>query len=145
LGERITPPSCSLITCTEEPETALLPSLKFAVDPVNSARDTFVRQIESPNYIQVPVTTVDRLMTELQLPRVDFIKMDIEGAEQRAVVGSRNTIARFHPRMALCIYHVDGDEKMVPKLVADAYPGYKTSKTCFCGQNRILPEVAFFY
>jgi hypothetical protein len=93
----------------------------------------------------VPVTTVDRLVTELQLSRVDFIKMDIEGAEQKAVAGARNTIARFRPRMALCIYHVQGDEKMVPKLVADAYPGYKTSRTCFCAQDRVQPEVAFFY
>ena len=119
--------------------------LKFAIDPNNSAMDTFVRKIENPKSIQVPVTTVDRLVTELRLPGVDFIKMDIEGAEQKAVVGSKNTIAKFHPRMALCIYHVRGDEKMVPKLVADAYPDYQTSKTCLCAPDRVQPEVAFFY
>ena len=118
--------------------------LKFAVDPGNSARDTFVRSIDSPQFIQVSVTTVDKLVAELRLPRVDFIKMDIEGAEQKAIVGSRNTIARFHPRMALCTYHVEGDDRMVPKLVAEAYSGYTTSKTCLCALDRIVPEVAFF-
>ncbi len=119
--------------------------LQFAIDPNNSAADSFVRRFDSANYIQVPVTTVDKLVAELQLPRVDFIKMDVEGAEQRAVVGSKSTIARFHPRMALCIYHVQGDETMVPKLVAEAYPGYKRSKTCLCGADRVQPEVEHFY
>ena len=119
--------------------------LKFAVDPNDSAKDTFVRPIGHAEFLQIPVTTIDRLVVELQLPRVDFIKMDIEGAEQKAVIGSKNTIAKFHPRMALCIYHLLGDELMVPKLVADAYSGYKVSKTCLCAQDRVQPEVSFFY
>ena len=118
--------------------------LKFAIDPASSAKDSFVRPLENAQYIQVPVTTVDNLVAELNLPRVDFVKMDIEGAEQKAVIGARNTIAKFHPRMALCIYHVQGDETMVPKLVADAYSDYKTSRTCLCAPDRVVPEVAFF-
>ncbi len=119
--------------------------LRLSVDPVSSARDSFVRPIEKAEFVEVPLTTVDRLVAELQLPRVDFIKMDIEGAEQRAVNGARNTIARFRPRMALCIYHVQGDEIMVPKLVSQARPDYKLSKTCLCAADRVQPEVAFFY
>jgi hypothetical protein len=101
--------------------------------------------LENAKFIEVPVTTVDRLVAELQLPRVDFVKMDIEGAERKAIAGSRATIATFHPRMALSIYHVKGDEKMVPKLVSEAYPDYTTSKTCLCAPDRVQPEVAFFY
>jgi len=119
--------------------------LRLSIDPVSSARDSFVRPIANAQYIEAPLTTVDKLVAELQLPRVDFIKMDIEGAEQKAVVGAKNTIARFHPRMALCIYHVEGDETKVPKLVRDAFPDYQVSKTCFCAEDRIVPEVAFFY
>jgi FkbM family methyltransferase len=119
--------------------------LKFAIDPNDSAEDSFVRPIENAEFVQIPVTTVDELVAELHLPRVDFIKMDIEGAEQKAVLGARNTISRYHPRMALCIYHVQGDETMVPKLVADAYGGYQTSRTCLCARDAITPEVAFFY
>jgi FkbM family methyltransferase len=119
--------------------------LRFAIDPNDSAKDTFVRNIENPTYIQMAVTTIDKLVAELRLPRVDFIKMDIEGAEQKAIVGSQRTIAQYHPRMALCIYHVKGDEVMVPKLATEAYPAYQTSKTCLCGADRVQPEVAFFY
>jgi FkbM family methyltransferase len=119
--------------------------LKFNIDPKSSAKDSFVMPIDNAQFLQVPVTTVDHLVAELNLPKVDFIKMDIEGAEQRAVAGARNTIAKYRPRMALCIYHVKGDEIMVPKLVAEAWAGYQTSKTCFCSTERVQPEVQFFY
>jgi hypothetical protein len=91
------------------------------------------------------LTTIDKLVAELRLPRVDFIKMDIEGAEPKAIVGAKETIARFRPRMALCIYHVKGDETMVPKLVHDAVSDYKVTKTCLCAADRVQPEVALFY
>jgi FkbM family methyltransferase len=119
--------------------------LKLSVDPASSAKDSFVRPIENAQVIEAPLTTIDNLVAELHLPRVDFIKMDIEGAERKAVVGAKGTIAKYRPRMALCIYHVNGDETAVPKLVNDAYAGYKVSKTCLCANDRIQPEVAFFY
>src|SRR5262249_36977008 len=119
--------------------------LKLSVDPASSARDSFVRPIENARYVEAALTTIDQLVVELHLPKVDFIKMDIEGAEQKAVVGAKNTIAKYRPRMALCIYHIQGDETMVPKLVHDALSDYKVSKTCICTLEGIQPEVAFFY
>jgi FkbM family methyltransferase len=119
--------------------------LKLSVDPASSARDSFVRPIENAQYVEAPLTTIDELVAELGLPRVDFIKMDIEGAEKKAVVGAANTIAKYRPRMALCIYHVQGDETMVPKLVHNAFADYKVGETCLCAPDRIQPEVAFFY
>jgi FkbM family methyltransferase len=119
--------------------------LKLSIDPVSSARDSFVLPIENAQVIETPLTTVDKLVAELQLPRVDFIKMNIEGAEQKAVVGARKTIATYRPRMALCIYHVQGDEVMVPKLVLEAAGDAHVQKTCLCARDRVQPEVAFFY
>ena len=118
--------------------------LKLSVDPVSSAKDSFVRPIETAEFINVELTTIDKMVAELGLARVDFIKMDIEGAEQKAVVGAKNTIAKFHPRMALCIYHLKDDPTMVPKLVHDAYADYKVTRSCLCDQTRVQPEVAFF-
>jgi FkbM family methyltransferase len=118
--------------------------LKLSVDPADSARDSFVRPIENARFIDIPLTTVDKMVEELHLTRVDFIKMDIEGAERKAIVGARNTIAKYRPRMALCIYHVKGDEIAVPQLVGQIVSNYKVTKTCLCALDRIQPEVAFF-
>ncbi len=118
--------------------------LKLAISPDDSATDSFVRPIKNAQFVDVPLTTVDHLVRELNLPRVDFIKMDIEGAEQKAIAGGRETIAKFHPRMALCTYHVKGDEVMIPSEVLAIYAGYHVRHTCFCGEDKILPEVAFF-
>jgi FkbM family methyltransferase len=49
----------------------------------------------------VTETTMDALTAELKLDRLDFIKADIEGNEMRLLVGARQTIARFRPRLLL--------------------------------------------
>ena len=59
---------------------------------------------------QIPLTTIDKIVEELQLERVDFIKMDIEGAERKALVGARNTLAKLKPRLALAGYHLEDDQ-----------------------------------
>ena len=74
---------------------------------------------------EVPATTIDRVVTDIGLKRVDFIKMDIEGAERHALAGARQTLARFHPRMALCIYHRRDDPEVIPRIALEAYPDYK--------------------
>lgn len=120
-------------------------TLKLGVDAKDSARDSFVRPVENASYVEVPLTTVDKLTRELNLARVDFVKMDIEGAEQIAIRGARETIRRFRPRMALCIYHMVDDPVKIPRLVQETVSGYRTRITCLCAPDRIQPEVAFFY
>ena len=121
--------------------------LVMRVDPDNSAADSFI--IRRPGAVetkQLPLTTVDKLVAELKLERVDFIKMDIEGAEQRALQGARETLARYHPRMALAAYHVSSDPEMMPRLVRQAWPDYRMQ----CGpcaeepNGRVRPDVLYF-
>ncbi|MCX7824006.1 MAG: FkbM family methyltransferase, partial [Verrucomicrobiae bacterium] len=46
---------------------------------------------------EVPLTTIDKLVGELGLERVDFIKMDIEGCEGRALRGMLGLLRRHRP------------------------------------------------
>ena len=80
---------------------------------------------DSELVIKVPVTTIDRLVEELQIERVDFIKMDIEGAEQRALQGATKTLARDKPRMGLAAYHRDDDQIRIPEIVRGARADYQ--------------------
>lgn len=55
----------------------------------------------------VAVTTIDRIVESLGLQRVDFIKMDIEGAERQAILGSSRTILRWTPVLAIGTEHTE--------------------------------------
>ena len=79
--------------------------------------------------IEVPLTTIDKLVSELKLDRVDFIKMDIEGAEQRALAGAVGTLQKYKPRLAIASYHEPDDQIRIPEIVLDARVDY----TLRCG------------
>jgi len=75
--------------------------------------------------VKVPLTTIDLMVAELGLPRVDFIKMDIEGAEKNAIRGGAETIRKFHPRMALSTEHLPDDAVAIPRTVEAIQPNYR--------------------
>ena len=51
--------------------------------------------------VTVPATTLDRLSDQLQLDSVDFIKLDLEGGEYRALLGARRILARHRPLLVM--------------------------------------------
>lgn len=115
--------------------------------PGNSAADSFV--ISRPQSRKGPVlalTTIDKLVAELKLDRVDFIKMDIEGAEGKALVGGRATLARFHPRMALAAYHRTDDSDALPAAARRAWRGYRVECSgCTYAGSYVQPVSILFY
>lgn len=67
------------------------------------------------------INTIDNLINE----EVDFIKMDIEGAEQDAIKGAQNIIKKYTPILAICIYHKAEDWYKVPEQVLKINSNYK--------------------
>ena len=57
--------------------------------------------------------------------RVVHIKMDIEGAEKRALRGAVEIIRRDKPMLAICVYHKNDDLLEIPKLIKEIVPDYK--------------------
>lgn len=49
--------------------------------------------------------SIDDFINNQDIDRVDFIKMDIEGAEPMALEGALETIKKFKPKLAIAIYH----------------------------------------
>jgi FkbM family methyltransferase len=68
---------------------------------LDSGSSSLVRQ-PSPSVTTVPVTTLDAWAGSAGWPRVDLVKMDIEGSEQAALHGMHQLVAR-NPQMALIV------------------------------------------
>jgi hypothetical protein len=63
-----------------------------------AAGDSFVEHNEQSKIIGViDATPIDKILSELALPRGDIIEADIKHAETRMIVGDSNTIRSFHP------------------------------------------------
>jgi len=55
--------------------------------------------------LNVPVVSLDDIFSDLGVDRIDYIKMDIEGAEQRAIRGAREVVKRFRPELCIATEH----------------------------------------
>jgi FkbM family methyltransferase len=109
-------------------------------------RDSFLRPMEGDTgIVNLPLTTIDKIVAELGLERVDFIKMDIEGAERQALLGATGTIRRFHPRMSLCLYHEKEDPVAVPAAVRKIDVSYRWKWRCLQMTDNVIPEIAYFH
>jgi len=73
----------------------------------------------------VTTTTVDAVVSEQHLERVDFIKMDIEGGEVDALKGAEKTLKAFTPKLAISVYHRPHDLPDIVALVRQACPDYR--------------------
>jgi len=68
---------------------------------------------------------VVRLDDVLENEQVSLIKMDIEGAELRALRGTGTIIRTRKPRLAICVYHDFRHLWEVPLLLRELVPEYK--------------------
>ena len=95
---------------------------------------------------QLAVTTIDALVAQLKLTRLDFIKMDIEGSETYALKGATDTLRRFKPRLAIGTYHRPGDLEGIHQIVLKTNPDYREAPSrCFERDGRVFPNLLYYY
>ena len=120
--------------------------LTLRVDPKNSAADSFVIKREGAVDLEkVPLTTIDKLVAELKLERVDYIKLDIEGAEPKALSGAKATLAKYKPRISIAAYHEPDHPKVIPEIIRAARADYQMRcGPCAETDFSIRPDVLYF-
>jgi len=75
--------------------------------------------------VVVPTGAIDDFVTEQSVPRVDFIKMDIEGAEPEALKGALRTIRNCRPQLAISVYHDIEHFASIPRWISGLDLGYR--------------------
>ena len=93
---------------------------------------------EKPQIVKVPLTKIDSVVEQLALPRVNYIKMDVEGAEAAALRGARKTIERFRPRMSIAVENEPQDIDTIPALVRSFSVSYSETPGAW---RRIRPWI----
>ena len=69
--------------------------------------------------------SIDDYVMQNAVEKIDFIKMDIEGSEAAALMGSEKTIKKFKPKLAICVYHKKDDLWTLPQLIKSLVPEYQ--------------------
>jgi len=72
--------------------------------------------------LQVEAATLDHLVADL-MPT--FIKMDIEGAEPKALAGAAAIMRVHKPQLAVCLYHDRRHLWEIPFQIAESQPAYR--------------------
>lgn len=75
---------------------------------------------------EMEATTVDELVHRMALPRVDWIKLDIEGAEVEALRGAEATLRNCHPALFIEVH-----ETLAPLKSLLAQFGYSIAREQF--------------
>jgi FkbM family methyltransferase len=73
----------------------------------------------------VPLRCLDSLVIDGYIPKIEFVKMDIEGSELSAIKGGAGSIRKFRPKLAISLYHKPSDIFEIPLYIAKEFPFYQ--------------------
>ncbi len=102
-------------------------------------------KVEFENFQEADGSTetisIDDFVSTNDVPKIDFIKMDIEGSELPALKGAIQVIKKYKPQLAIAIYHSWDDFINIPKWILDLNLGYKI----YLGHYTIHAEETVIY
>ena len=100
--------------------------------------------IRSDGEARASTDTIDALVARGGVERVDFIKLDIEGAELNALRGAQATLRRFRPRLAIAAYHKPDDLAAIPSIwpASRAATHFQLGHITMHGEETVLFAIA---
>lgn len=73
----------------------------------------------------VPLRSIDDMVAKGEIERIDFLKLDVEGAELETLLGAKESIHRFKPKMAVSLYHKPNDLFELVLFIRNEFPFYR--------------------
>lgn len=74
---------------------------------------------------KINIIDIDSFVEKEKIPKVDFVKMDIEGGELKALEGAKNVLSKYKPKLAISIYHLPDDIIKIPIYIKSIVPEYQ--------------------
>jgi len=102
--------------------------LRCGIADVDNVGTAFAESSLTPGYRLKPgiaTRSIDSLMKQGEIERIDFIKLDVEGSEMAALRGAAQSLARFRPKLAISLYHNPQDIFEIPLHLHKTLPGYE--------------------
>jgi FkbM family methyltransferase len=120
--------------------------LPIHFDHTDSMRSSVVFRPTGPaSDINARLTTIDAIVSQLKLSRVDYLKVHVEGAEMKAIAGARQTISSHKPRIAVTPFHMKDDQREIPAFIRSVRADYSMEcGPCTREYNQLRPEMLFF-
>jgi len=78
--------------------------------------------------VVIQVVQLDEFLTDAE---INFVKMDIEGAEQGALIGMKNILMQQRPNLAISAYHKPQDLWTLGHWINELNLGYRFSIRCY--------------
>lgn len=92
--------------------------LKFTNDSVTQTGNA----ISNDGTVMIKANSIDNI---LKGTYCSLIKMDVEGAELKSLKGAKETILKYKPQLAICIYHSDEDMIDIAEYIHQLIPEHK--------------------
>jgi FkbM family methyltransferase len=98
---------CEVLRCAAGAEAGTLVLHTFASrqggntllpEIADVARDMLGETVEK---VEIPCRTLDDIVAERDLDRIDLIKIDVEGFEREVLLGGRATLMRYRPKLII--------------------------------------------
>ena len=89
------------------------PNSQISLKPMKNASKT------------IKTITIDDFLRFNNIKKIDFIKMDIEGAELNALIGAKQVLIKYKPKLAISIYHNIEHFSKIPNFINSLDLNYK--------------------
>jgi len=105
--------------------------IDICIDEENFGGSSCILARKKNKKVKTKAVTLDEFVGENNIDRIDFIKADIEGAERYMLMGAKNVLREFKPKLALCTYHLPDDREVMTDLILEANPSYNIKYSKF--------------
>ncbi|WP_334089803.1 FkbM family methyltransferase [Helicobacter typhlonius] len=116
-------PQCDNITLVKRP--LYVDSNTFVSFSGGGSSATIIADKQNKQDITFQTISIDDFVEQNKIPKIDFIKFDIEGAELNALKGGVKSIKKFRPKLAICLYHSCADYVDIPLFLHELLTDYE--------------------